>query len=257
MLLQSDFHIHAPFYRKREAGIDGPWPTVAQQQQAARAAGSRLVGIVDHCDTDPTHTFRCLEELAAEYHADAFDRTDTWLGVEADLHDDGSDECGPEGRAKLGLHYVIGSVHPSERFATVQSYIDMEFRRIRNALLHNRNIDVIGHPFGAGRNFERNGTIPKWRFGLIPREYLQEMVRLAAERHVALEVNRCLFDDEDYIRFWQDIRDAGVLFEIGSDAHKTAAMPVIRERTAWAEGLGLKEENHWRPAAARCAEAVP
>ena len=247
MLIQSDYHIHASFHRRREPDTE-PGPTAAEQQAAARAAGSRFVGILEHCNDDPRHAFTYLEGLAAEYYSDGFDRTDTWLGVEADVNDDGSDACGPEGRRRLRLHYVIGSVHVGDDHpATVQGCIDMEFRRIRNAILHNRNIDVIGHPFSSGRYYERDGVIPKWHFGLIPREYLQETVKLAAEHHVALEMNRCLFDDEAYIRFWQDIRDAGVRFEIGSDAHKTGGTPVAQTRTAWAESLGLLEENHWRP----------
>ncbi len=247
MLAQSDYHIHASFYRIRQEGEE-LGPTVAEQQRSARAQGCRFVGIVEHCNKDPRHPFHCLEELSAEYHSASFDRTDTWLGVEADLHDDGSDDCGAEGRAKLGLHYVIGSVHLDENHpATVEGYVDMEFRRIRNALLHNPNIDIIGHPFGSMNFYERTGVIPKWDFGLVPREYLQEIVHLAVERRVALEMNRCLMEDPAYIRFWEDIRDAGALFEIGSDAHKTGATYVIQTRTEFAQHLGLQEDRHWKP----------
>jgi histidinol phosphatase-like PHP family hydrolase len=247
MLIQSDYHIHASFYRiKREGAETGP--RVAEQQAAARAAGCRYVGIVEHCNATSTHPFHCLEELAAEYYADGFDRKDTYLGVEADLYDDGSDHCGDEGRKKLGLHYVIGSIHVSPKsIPTVEEYIRTEFTRIRNAIIHNRNIDVIGHPFGEGPRYAAAGIIPRWGYDLIPKEYLQELVTQAKEHHVALEINRCDMENEAYIGFWKAVRDNGVLFEIGSDAHFTKGCPTSAERTSWAESLGLKEENHWKP----------
>ncbi len=247
MLIQSDYHIHASFYRiKREGAATGP--TVVQQQTAARAAGCRYVGIVEHCNASSTHPFHCLEELAAEYYADGFDRKDTYLGVEADLYDDGSDHCGDDGRRKLGLHYVIGSIHVSPKsIPTVEEYIQIEFTRLRNAMVYNRNIDVIGHPFGEGPRFAAAGIIPRWGYDLIPKEYLQELVMQAKEHHVALEINRCDMENEAYNGFWKSVRDNGVLFEIGSDAHFTQDCPVSAERTRWAESLGLKEENHWKP----------
>ena len=49
-------------------------------------------------------------------------------------------------------------------------------------------------------------------------------------------------------RAYEDIRDAGALFEIGSDAHKTGATFVIQTRTEFAQHLGLQEDRHWKPA---------
>ena len=66
MLIQSDYHIHASFYRvKRET--DDPGPTAAEQLAAARAAGSVYVGVLEHCNASSKHPFYCLEELAKEY----------------------------------------------------------------------------------------------------------------------------------------------------------------------------------------------
>ena len=247
MLIQSDYHIHASFYRIKPEGAEAG-PTAAQQQAAARAAGCRYVGILEHCNTAPKHPFSCLEELSREYYSDAFDRQNTYLGVEADLYDDGSDACGAEGRKKLLLHYVIGSVHLSpSTIPTVEEYIRVEFNRIRNTLIHNRNVDFIGHPFGEGIRYARAGIIPRWGFDLIPQEYLQEILHLAKEHHVALEINRCDMENQAYIRFWEAIRDEGIPFEIGSDAHTVLSCPSVVPRTQWADLLGLKEENHWKP----------
>ncbi len=247
MLIQSDYHIHASYYRVRpEGAVVGP--TAAQQQAAARAAGCRYVGLIEHCNSSPKHPFSCLEALSEEYYSDGFDRQNTYLGVEADLQYDGSDACGSDGRQKLRLHYVIGSIHPSlAAIPTVEDYIRIEFNRIRNALIHNRNVDCIGHPFREGFRYEKAGIIPRWGYDLIPSEYLQEILKLAKEKHVALEINRSGSQNAAYRQFWEAVRDNHILFAIGSDAHTTGTCPAVVERTQWAEALGLQEEYHWKP----------
>ena len=150
MLIQSDYHIHASFHRIPKPGAE-PGPTAAEQAAAARSAGSRFVGVVEHCNASPYHPFLCLAALAAEYRSAGFDRDGVFLGVEADLADDGSDFCGRAGRKKLGLHYVIGSGHCSPAVSPeLRAYLETEHRRIVGALERNGNIDIIGHPFGEG-----------------------------------------------------------------------------------------------------------
>ena len=248
MLIQSDYHIHASFYRVKAEGA-APGPTAAEQQAAARAVGDRFIGILEHCNHAKHHPFHCLEELSAEYHAPGFDRSDTVLGVEADLHDDGSDDCGAEGRARLGLHYVIGSVHLSPKLiADAETYIRTEYTRIRNTLLHNRNVDVIGHPFGEGYRWVAAGIIPRWGFDLIPPDYLAEIVDLAKNSGKALEINRNDPGDKTYVAWLEAVRDAGIPISIGSDAHTPDVCPQAAIRTRWAESLGFTEEQHWKPA---------
>ena len=247
MLIQSDYHIHASFYRVRKEGA-GPGPTAAEQLAAARAAGTELVGIVEHCNDAPHHPFHCLEELSAEYHAPDFPRENVFLGVEADLAEDGSDRCGPEGRAKLGLNYVIGSVHVSPvKIPDFSAYLAYEYKRIANALKSNANVEIIGHPFGEGIRWEKTGIIPKWHWGLIPEEFLSEILRLAKESGKALEVNRCDFSDSVYLDFLKEMKVREILFTVGSDAHGTGAVGNAAARTRVLDALGFQENRHWRP----------
>lgn len=246
MLMQSDYHIHAAFYRVKDpdAAIG---PTAKEQLSAARAAGSRFVGILEHCNQSPRHPFHCLEELSAEFHAPDFDRTDAFLGVEADLADDGSDACGRAGREKLQLDYVIGSVHLTPKiFPDVHDYIKTEYTRIRQTLMHNDNVDIIGHPFGEGYRWETGGQIPKWGFQLIPQAWLDDLIRLAVASGKALEVNRCDPQDPAYCSFLERLRDSGAWFSVGSDAHTTAVTPQAAIRTRWLETMGFEEQHHWR-----------
>ena len=247
MLKQSDYHIHAAYYRLKKPG-DPAGPTAAEQVAAARAVGSRSVGIVEHCNAAAKHPFHCLEELSAEYYSAGFDRTDVFLGVEADLDAEGGDWCGAAGREKLRLHYVIGSVHLAPRqIPDVTEYIREEHCRIVGALRRNANIDFIGHPFGEGFHWEKDGLIPKWEWRLIPEEFLSEVIRCAADSGKALEVNRCNMSDPVYRDFLLQGRAAGVKFSVGSDAHNTSVVGLAAERTRWLESLGFTEDDHWRP----------
>ena len=206
------------------------------------------MGIVEHCNASPKHPFYCLEELAAEFYAPEFPRENVFLGVEADLADDGSDFCGREGREKLGLHYVIGSVHCSPKTCkTLEEYVALEHRRITNALKYNSNVDFIGHPFGEGIRWERSGDVEKWHWGLIPENYIEEILHLAKESGKALEINRPNFEDPVYLDFLNRIRDEKIFFEVGSDAHRADVNnTAAAERTKKLEELGFQEEYHWR-----------
>ena len=247
MLIQSDYHIHAAFYRSKKPG-DVPGPTASEQLAAARSAGSVYVGIVEHCNQSPKHPFHSLEELAQEYYSDSFPKENVFLGVESDLAPDGSDHCGQPGREKLQLHYVIGSVHLSPAICPdFREYIDTEFKSITNALKHNSNINIIGHLFGEGIRWERNETIPLWSWSQIPDNYLEEILHLAKESGKALEINRCNFNDSVYCDFLKKIRDEKIFFEIGSDAHNTSAVQNAAERTKFLDTMNFSEEYHWKP----------
>ena len=246
MLIQTDYHIHATFYRPDEIR-DNSFPKACEQAAAARAAGSKIVGILEHCNKSPRHPFYCLEDLSAEYYAPGFDRNDVYLGVESDLEEDGSDVCGKAGREKLRLHYVIGSVHLSpSAIDDVNDYIFSEYKRISNALRYNDNIDIIGHPFGEGIRWARCGKISRWEWSLIPVEFLTEILHLARENGKALEVNRSNIDDPVYRDFLLRIRDEKVMWAVGSDAHSTDMTPVAAERIKMLENLGFSEEQHWK-----------
>ena len=247
MLIQSDYHIHASFYRVKKP-TDIPGPTAAEQIAAAREAGSVYVGIVEHCNTAAKHPFCCLKDLAAEYYSSGFSRENVFLGVESDLSPDGSDHCGCAGRKELDLHYVIGSVHCSpSSIPDLRDYFDFEYRCITNALTSNDNIDIIGHPFGEGIRWERQGIIPRWNWSLIPEQYLDDILRLARETGKALEINRCRFEDPVYLDFLARIRDEKIIFETGSDAHQTASHLKSGERTRFLENMNFNEEQHWKP----------
>ena len=248
MLIQSDYHIHASFYRVK-LETDAPGPTAAEQVAAASNAGSVYIGILEHCNASSKHPFCCLEELSKEYYSPGFPAENVFLGVEADLNDDGSDFCGKTGREKLKLHYVIGSVHSSPAvISSFEEYLACEHRRIVNALKYNSNVDIIGHPFGEGKRWMKNGDIECWHWGLIPENYLEDILRYASETGKALEINRGNFDDPVYLDFLRRMRDDNIIFEAGSDAHNIGNCSKAALRTQQLEALGFNEAYHWKAA---------
>ncbi len=249
MVFRDDFHIHAAYYRRQTGEKNGP--RVIDQITAAKAAGTRYMGIVEHCNTSPTHPFLSLVELREEYELLKPDYPGIFRGVEADLLDGGIDSCGYAGREFLGLDYVIGSVHLSPnimpRFA---EYLETEFSRIMLALKNNGNIDIIGHPFISGARYQKAGVIDKWDYSQIPPQWLWEIIREAKAGGKALEVNYSDFSDPVYRNFLGDMRDAGVRFTIGSDAHDVEGNARLEEFASMLDELGFKSENQWLPGGA-------
>lgn len=252
MVFRDDFHIHAAFYRQQsEGGKSGP--KVIDQINAAKAAGTRYIGIVEHCNVNPTHPFHSLIELKAEFETLKTQYSGIFRGVEADLLDGGIDCCGNAGRSFLGLDYVIGSVHLSPgimpRFA---DYLETEYSRIMLALKNNSNIDIVGHPFISGTRYQKAGVISKWDYSQIPSQWLWEIIRTAKESGKALEVNYRDFNDPFYRNFLADIRDAGVRFCIGSDAHDIEGHVRLESFALVLDELKFTTENQWLPGGASC-----
>ncbi len=246
MIFQDDFHIHASFYRNEASRNDGP--LVIDQIRAAESAGGGRIGIVEHCNSSERHPFSSLLELKAEFESLPLDRKRFFRGVEADLLPGGLDSCGRSGRRILGLDYVIGSVHLSPavipRFA---SYLEEEFTRIMLCLKNNENVEVIGHPFISGERYQRAGVIEKWSFAKIPPQWLTEIIETAKLCGKALEVNYFDFSDPVYKKFLADMRDAGVLFAIGSDAHFTEGCVKAAEYAGILNDMGFDSANQWYP----------
>ena len=109
------------------------------------------------------------------------------------------------------------------------------------------NVDFIGHPFGEGHRWERSGDIENWNWGLIPENFIEDVLRCARESGKALEINRPRFEDPVYLDFLKRIRDDKIFFEVGSDAHRAnEAHTASVDRTKKLDELGFKEEYHWR-----------
>ena len=245
-LVRQDLHIHATAYR---AG-GRPDHTVRDVVRACREQGLRYAGILEHLNADAKHPLGWMERLVHDFRE--LELPANWfIGVEADVHADGSDSCGPVNRRRLRLDYVIGSVHVGPQdFQRVEEYIEEEFRRISLVMERNSVIDIIGHPWVQGIRWERSGSIPRWQFALVPRRYQERIIELALEHGKAIEVNNpyaARNRDAGYREFLGKLLDAGVKISIGSDAHDIREIERSRMWAGMLARMGFKDERLWLP----------
>ena len=83
---------------------------------------------------------------------------------------------------------------------------ETEFR-LALGLLENKNIDILGHPFGVYSKF----------FTKLPEEYMKKLMAKALEKNIAIEINtKYLLENE---KFFKLLREINPYVSIGSDAH--------------------------------------
>ena len=184
--------------------------TVAEWADACRAAGYEWMGITDHSQSSAYAGGLRTEDVIRQHaEIDAANRHHrdfrVLKGVEADILADGSLDYGP---AVLDqFDFVIASIHT--RFAMGEA--EMTERVLR--ALDDPHTTILGHPTG--------------RLLLAREPYaidLERVLRRAAERGVAVEVNA---DPHRLDLDWRMVRRArelGVSVSLGADAHSVAGM---------------------------------
>jgi putative hydrolase len=85
---------------------------------------------------------------------------------------------------------------------------EIEFR-LALGLLENKDINVLGHPFGVYSKFFTN----------LPEDYMRKLMEKAVEKNIAIEINtKYLLENEKFFRL---LREINPYVSIGSDAHNT------------------------------------
>jgi DNA polymerase (family 10) len=184
--------------------------TVAQWAEACHAAGYEWVGITDHSQSSAyaggLHSDDVVRQHAEIESVDrSLDGFRVLKGVEADIMADGSLDYGPEVLDRFD--FVIGSIH--SRFGMTET--EMTDRVLK--AMDDPHMTILGHPTG--------------RLLLAREPYpidIEAILRRAAERGVAVEVNA---DPHRLDLDWRLVRQAGemgVTISIGADAHSVAGM---------------------------------
>ncbi len=202
--------------------------TIAEWAAACRAAGYEWVGITDHSQSSAYAGGLRAEDVARQHAEIAALNARTvgtrvLKGVEADILADGTLDYGPDVLDRFD--FVIGSIH--SRFGMSE---DEMTRRVLTAMDDPR-LTILGHPTG--------------RLLLQREPYaidLERVLRTAADRGIAIEVNA---DPHRLDLDWRMVRRArelGVMVSIGADAHSTAGVANV------AIGLGIARKGWLEPA---------
>jgi DNA polymerase (family 10) len=197
--------------------------TVAEWADAARAAGYEWMGITDHSQSSAYAGGLRAEDVTRQHaEIDAANRRygdfRILKGVEADILADGSLDYGPAVLDRFD--FVIASIHT--RFGMTEA--EMTERVLR--ALDDPRTTILGHPTG--------------RMLLAREPYaidLERVLRRAAERGVAVEVNA---DPHRLDLDWRMVRRArelGVSISLGADAHSVAGMANV------ALGVGIARKG--------------
>lgn len=223
MTAKFDFHVHT----NHSDGISAPIAMV----EAADARGLEAVALTDHGPELHVGTLR--EELPAMLQDIEIARSDASIpvlaGMEANIVDkNGRVDVDEDFAKKLDLFMV--SIHTLENLIDPSEVAREYLSRVTKAI-ENRKIDVLGHPF-----FYHQNLLPH-----ISRDDVEEFVKLAAKRGVAMEVNvKYSAPEDDFLALC--IRE-GVKFSIGSDAHRPPEVGRIDWALATLRKVGAKRED--------------
>jgi putative hydrolase len=198
--------------------------------EAAEASGLAAVAITDHgpelsVGIDPAKIPLMLQDIESA-REDA--NIPVLAGMEANVVNiAGAIDLDDEVIKKLdilviGLH-TLGTPMQEE---LARNY----FLAIMNAMRNNR-VDVIAHPFRL-----HNNLAP-----YLSPEDIDEFVKLAAEKEVAIEINsKYRVPSEEFLRA---CLKEGVKLSIGTDAHTTAEVGMVDWQMAMLKRIGAREDD--------------
>lgn len=196
--------------------------TIAEWARACREAGYSWMGLTDHGPAAFAGGLK-TEDIARQHaEIDAVNRTGADFtvlkGIEADILEDGSLDY--DAATLDRFDFVIGSIHT--RFGMTESEMT---ERVLSAM-DDPHLTILGHP--TGRLLLTRDPFPI---------DLDRILRRAADRGVAIEVNADPHRLDLDWRHVREARDLGLTVSIGADAHSVAGMPNV------AVGVGVARKG--------------
>ncbi|MEO5509917.1 MAG: helix-hairpin-helix domain-containing protein [Longimicrobiales bacterium] len=215
--LRGCFHCHTTY-------SDGK-ATLKEMAEGAIERGWEFLGIADHSQNasyagglKPSDIERQHREIAAWNEERG---TELWLlkGIEADILADGTLDYSANAGVLESFDYVIGSVHSNFRM----SKNEMTQRLLR--ALDDPRLTIMGHMTGRL-------LLSRDAYALD----VEKVIRRAADRGVAIEINADPARLDLDWRWWQFAKQAGVLCAINPDAHSVRSL----DNTRWGVDMARK-----------------
>ena len=201
-----DFHIHTTW-------TDGA-NSAREMYESAVSYGLERILFSEHARKTSEEWFH---RFASEIRALPKSGCEAFVGVETKVVDlDGNLDCTPN--IISDCDYVVASVHrfPGERGKVTgignisqKEALDLEFR-LACLILENKDVDILGHPFGmCYRRFHVRPDEDRIRF----------LIEKAAKVKVAFEINSYYHPNPWELINW--CKEEGAIFSLGSNAHNS------------------------------------
>ena len=141
-----------------------------------------------------------------------------FLGIEAKANDfngnlDATEEMIKKSDIVMGVVHRYpdgkGGLIPIEEIKDLgkEKSAEIEFNLAMGILDNNKDVNVLGHPFGVYSKF----------FTKLPEDYMRKLMEKAVEKNIAIEINtKYLLENGKFFRL---LREINPYVSIGSDAH--------------------------------------
>ena len=232
-----DLHVHATQSRKKsnlKMTVDSLM-SVENIVRKAEKLGFHTVGIMEHVEPgsgrhpweEALHVKKLVDQLKKQvdfklYSGCEVSITDLQGGLSASIDD----------LKSADFDYVIASVHSLPSVPqSIDEYHSLVIEMMKNVLVHDPYIDIIGHPWrDTPKILKHIGIDETWTFDLIPENDIAELASTAKNAGAILEISRPCFEMTGYPRFLHIAADAGGIFTIGSDAHQWDRFNLISQK---------------------------
>jgi putative hydrolase len=221
-----DFHIHSEFSADSRSPLE-------QIVEEAETKGLDAIAITDHgpelsVGIDPRQIRAYFEKIQRLRESAPLK---VLIGMEINIVDDrGNVDLDPAWLARLEL--PVFSVHYTPSASSTEEKARLYVQMVRLCLERIRSrVSVLAHPFFVYRPLLRH----------IPREDVEEILELMADRGVAAEINvRYRTPPDELLGL---CLHKGVKMSIGSDAHSLSEVGDVRWAMRRLARLGAKEED--------------
>ena len=280
MPIRQDWHVHT-----RNSHCGKSEAEMTRMIERARGLGLERIGITDHLNNPPglwevegsrkefdererpPGVFFAVEvttqrERDVRESEEAAARGETYRGWREGPPEKPIVWLPDDVREKFRFRYVLGAAHwslgaPPRRMAMVRSYHEQNM-----VLAEDPRIDVVGHPWwftGGDLWKDVDGTYKglPWfdDFRVVPQSMHDEFAAAARENGKAVEINANAIMlrpahpprfREQYREYLALLRERGVVFSLGSDAHHPDKLDGILALQDDLDAIGIKEDELWQ-----------
>lgn len=250
---QYDFHIHTKYIAGKPAMEELDIPAIVSE---CKRIGVQSLAITDHLN-GPEFLDKHVLILEAINRLES-PGIDVYFGAE--LNFTGCCKGFPfssEIKEKYGFQFAIGGIHGTYvKEYDINKIVDMQHKHHLNTC-EDPLVDVLVHPYWFLKGEFLNNNWPLFAsMKAVPEKHIRELAQASKETKTAIEINamanlQASAWPEDYVKGYIEylgiLAEEGVVFSVGSDAHRLGHLEKIRDSWKVVEDLNIPPERIWRP----------